>query len=81
MLRFLISVFCIGLFSTFYGQHNNLKEANLRGSVKSVKMNHKKFIVENDSLIEIDVAYNDPFGFKGFIDDYLVFNKDGMIIE
>ena len=46
-----------------------------------MQRNHKKFIVENDSLIEIDVADNDPFWFKGFIDDYYLFNKDGNTSE
>lgn len=62
-------------------QISNLKEGNLRGKVKSVKLIHQKVIRQNDSIYGQTPPDNDPFWFKGYVDTYTIFDTIGRTIE
>ncbi|MEG1617212.1 MAG: hypothetical protein RR202_12245 [Bacteroidales bacterium] len=64
-----------------YAQISNLKEGNLQGKVKSVKLNHRKVMVLGDSIWSESAADNDPFWFNGYIDTYFVFDREGRTSE
>lgn len=57
------------------------KEANLKGEVKNIKLNHLKIQMEGDSIWGEKVADNDPFWFKGYIDEAYSFDKEGRTLE
>lgn len=63
------------------GQIANLKEGNLRGKVRSVKLNHYKVMTEGDSIWGEIAPDNDPFWFNGYIDTYFVFDREGRTSE
>ncbi|MDO5570358.1 MAG: hypothetical protein Q4F97_02695 [Bacteroidales bacterium] len=77
----LIIVMIFGLNFVGVSQPLSLNEANLKGKVKSVKVQHQKVFNENDSIWGEVPPDNDPFWFDGCIDTYSVFDKDGNLIE
>lgn len=64
-----------------HAQWQNRSEANLKGSVRSVKLNHLKFMTEGDSIWGEKAPDNDPFWFKGYVDESYLFDRDGKTTE
>ena len=81
LLKFLfITVFfSIGIYA--HSQKENLKELNLKGDVKYLKVINQNFKVMNDSIVEFMPADNDPFWFKGFTDISYSFDNNGYTQE
>lgn len=73
------------LFSAFIGtvraQYSNLKDANLKGNVRSVKLVHMKPETDGDSIWAEIAPDNDPFWFNGYVDTYYVFDREGRTSE
>lgn len=64
-----------------YAQWQNKEEANLKGKVRNVKLNHLKILMEEDSIWAEVAADNDPFWFNGYIDEAYSFDRDGRTLE
>ncbi|MGL4292555.1 MAG: hypothetical protein ACRCSQ_03120 [Bacteroidales bacterium] len=81
----LYRLFLCFLFASFYphlfAQWATGKEGNLKGMVKSMKMSHLKIITLADSVWAEKAVDNDPFWFKGYIDEGYTFDKEGKTIE
>ena len=83
MIRTIASSLLLALFiaTPLSAQWKTRTEGNLRGNVRSVKLNFLKLVSEGDSLVAVTAADNDPFWFAGYVEESYLFDRSGRTTE